>query len=332
MNRYARQMILPGVGEAGQSLLAASHVLVVGAGGLGVPALQYLAGAGVGKITLVDPDTVAEHNLHRQPLYRMADIGRPKAEAAAETLHALNPDIQVVPVIDWLDPANAPQLLDGVSVALDCADNFAVSYALSGACLAANLPLVSASALGLEGYVGAYCGGAPSLRAVFPDLPDRAASCETAGVFGPLVGMLGAIQAQMALTLLLGLDPSPLGRVITFDARSWRFGGFRFGGATEPADPLLRFIGPGEISHDDFVVDLRGEEEAPDLAVPHALRAHVDTLARLSEPRKGQRVVMCCRTGMRAWRAARIMQERWPVEIVIAALGDRFPVDRQSSS
>lgn len=332
MNRYARQTILAGVGETGQARLSAAHILIVGAGGLGVPALQYLAGAGVDKITLVDPDTVAEHNLHRQPLYRMGDIGRPKAQVAAEALKALNPDAEIEPVIDWFDPANAPQLLHGVSLALDCADTFAVSYALSDACVEARLPLISASALGFEGYVGAYCGGAPSLRAVFPDLPDRAASCETAGVLGPVVGMLGAIQAQMALTLLLGLDPPPLGRVITFDARSWRFGAFRFDGATEPADPFLRFIGPGEISHDDFVVDLRGEEEAPDLAVPHALRADIETLARLSEPRNGQRVVMCCRTGMRAWRAARIMQERWPVEVVIAALGDRFPVDRQSSS
>lgn len=323
MNRYARQIILPGVGETGQTRLSAAHILIVGAGGLGVPALQYLAGAGVAKITLVDPDTVAEHNLHRQPLYRMGDIGRPKAQAAAETLKALNPETEIVPVIDWFDPANAPQLLDGVSLALDCADNFAVSYALSDACLEARLPLISASALGFEGYVGAYCGGAPSLRAVFPDLPERAASCATAGVLGPVVGMLGTIEAQMALSLLLGLDPSPLGRVISFDARSWRFGGFGFGNAPEPVDPLLRFIGPSQITPHDLAIDLRGPDEAPEPAVPHAMRLSLEELDRLPAPQPNQRLVLCCRTGLRAWRAGRIVQNAWPGPIALTAMGER---------
>ncbi|MEE4346280.1 MAG: ThiF family adenylyltransferase, partial [Paracoccaceae bacterium] len=110
MSRYARQMILPQIGPAGQARLAAAHVLVVGAGGLGVPVLQYLVGAGVGRITLVDGDRIAAHNLHRQPLYRMDQLGRFKAEAAAETLAALNPEVTVTPVTTWLDPANAPAL------------------------------------------------------------------------------------------------------------------------------------------------------------------------------------------------------------------------------
>ena len=321
MNRYARQTILPGVGEKGQSSLAAAHVLIVGAGGLGVPALQYLAGAGVGKITLVDPDKVAEHNLQRQPLYRMGDIGSPKARAAAQALDALNPDTEIVPVLDWFDPAIAPQLLDGVSLALDCADSFAVSYALSDACLEASLPMISASALGFSGYVGAYCGGAPSLRAVFPDLPERAASCGTAGVLGPVVGMLGTIEAQMALSLLLGLDPSPLGRVVSFDARSWRFGGFNFGTAPEPADPLLRFIGPSQIMPDDLTIDLRSSDEAPELAIPHAMRLGFDALESLAAPRPNQRLVLCCRTGLRAWRAAKMVKGSWPGDVVLVAMG-----------
>jgi sulfur-carrier protein adenylyltransferase/sulfurtransferase len=323
MNRYVRQTILPGVGETGQSRLAAAHILIVGAGGLGVPALQYLAGAGVGKITLVDPDTVAEHNLHRQPLYRMGDIGRPKVQVAAEALKALNPETEIVSVPDWFEPANAPSLLDGVSLALDCADSFAVSYALSDACVEARLPLISASALGFEGYVGAYCGGAPSLRAVFPDLPERAASCETAGVLGPVVGMLGTIEAQMALSLLLGLEPSPLGRLVSFDARTWRFGGFSFSTASEPADPLLRFIGPSQITPDDMAIDLRGPDEAPELAVPHAMRIGLDALDDLASPKPNQRLVLCCRTGLRAWRAAKIVQGRWPGDVALVAMGNR---------
>jgi molybdopterin/thiamine biosynthesis adenylyltransferase len=325
MNRYARQMILPEMGEDGQARLARSHILVVGAGGLGVPALQYLAGAGVGRITLVDPDIVAEHNLHRQPLYDMADIGRPKVEAAAERLRRLNPDVEIIPLCEWFDPANAPTLLESCDLALDCADSFAVTYALSDACRLAGKPLISASALGLGGYVGGYCGPAPSLRAVFPELPEQAGSCATAGVLGPVVGMLGTIEAQMAVAVLVGLEPSPLGQVISYDAKTWRFGGFRFDGAPEPDDPLLRFIGPGQIAPEDLAIELRGLGEAPIPAAPHARRLTVDEIDTLPPPEPGRRVVMCCRTGVRAWRAARRLQTRWPGEVVLAALGDRSP-------
>ncbi|MDT8345803.1 MAG: HesA/MoeB/ThiF family protein, partial [Thermohalobaculum sp.] len=162
MTRYARQEVLAEVGPQGQARLGRAHVLVVGAGGLGVPVLQYLAGAGVGRITLVDPDVVSVSNLHRQPLYTTTDAGRPKAEVAADRLAALNPDCVVVPVTARLDPSNAPGLLAGVDVALDCADSFAAAYTLSDACHGAGVPLISASALGLAGYAGGFCGGAPS--------------------------------------------------------------------------------------------------------------------------------------------------------------------------
>lgn len=320
--RHARQEILPGVGPLGQARLAAAHVLVVGAGGLGVPALQYIAGAGVGRITLVDPDRVEETNLHRQPLYRMEDLGRPKAEAAATRLAGLDPAVRIAPRVARLDPLNAPTLVAAADLVLDCADSFAASYILSDACLAAGRPFVSASALGLEGYAGGFCGGAPSLRAVFPDLPLRAATCATAGVLGPVVGMLGAMQAQMALAVLLGLPPSPLGRLVTLDAATWRFGGFRFDGAPEPEGPALRFIARGQIGASDLAIDLRGPVEAPVPAVPHALRLLPEDLAERPAPAPGQRVVLCCRSGLRAWRAARLLQNRWQGEIALAAMGD----------
>jgi molybdopterin/thiamine biosynthesis adenylyltransferase len=150
MNRYARQIILPDIGAGGQARLAHAHVLVVGAGGLGVPVLQYLAGAGVGQITLVDGDMVAEHNLHRQPLYRMDQLGQPKAQAAADALAALNPDVQVTPCAEWLDPANAPAFVSAADVVLDCADTFAASLTLSDTCRDTGTPLITASALALD--------------------------------------------------------------------------------------------------------------------------------------------------------------------------------------
>lgn len=321
MNRYARQMILPEVGSGGQARLRAAHIVVIGAGGLGAPALLYLAGAGVGRITLVDPDRVAAHNLHRQPIYRMSDVGRPKVAAAADALAALNPDVRVTPVQSRFDPTNAAALIANCDLALDCADNFAVSYTMSDACFEAGRPMISASALGLAGYAGGFCGGAPSLRAVFPDLPERAASCDTAGILGPVVGTLGMIEAQMALAVLLGTSPRPLGQMVTLDFASWRIGGFRFDDAPEPA-AALRFIAPSQIGAGDFAVDLRGLAEAPRPAVAHALRLGPAALAQWMPPDPARRVVLCCRTGLRAWNAARQLRARWPGDIAIAACGE----------
>lgn len=324
MSRYARQMVLPEVGAGGQARLGAAHALVVGAGGLGVPVLQYLAGAGLGHITVIDPDGVERGNLHRQPIYGERSMGRPKVEAAAKVLADLNPEVSVTPIVAALDPVNAPDLVSGADVVLDCADSFAASYVLSDVCLAANKPFVTASALGLGGYAGGFCAGAPSLRAVFPDLPERTANCATAGVLGPVVGLLGAMQAQIALAILLGMEPSPLGQVVSFEAAGLRFSGFRFDGAPEPERPL-RFLAPSEIGLDDFVIDLRPPEEAPVPAAAHARRALVDTVAHGELPEPGQRTVLACRTGLRSWAAARRLERVWDGPILLVAMGDPQP-------
>lgn len=308
-------MILPEVGETGQGRLQGARVLVVGAGGLGSPAIMYLAGAGVGALTVVDPDAAETGNLHRQPIHA-GRVGWNKAESARAFVQALDPGLSVTALTHPLTPANAAGLVDGAGVVLDCADSFAVSYVLSDTCLAAGVPLISASALGLSGYCGGFCGGAPSLRAVFPDLPDRAATCATAGVLGPVVGMLGACQAQMALAVLLGLEPSPLGQLVTLGT-GLRWGGFRFDGAPEP-EGGFRFIDSTEIREGDFVLELRGEEEAPHPVHPTALRA--DPAAPPLPPR-GARAVLACRSGLRAWRAARLLAPSHP-EIVLIATGD----------
>lgn len=320
MNRYARQMILPEVGAAGQARLAGAHVLVVGAGGLGCPVLQYLAGAGVGEITLLDPDHVEESNLHRQPLYRMADIGAPKVIAAERHLRAANPALRLNPSVSALDPATAPAAVAAADLVIDAADSFAVTYTLSDECLRQAKPLISASALGQTGYAGGFCGPVPSLRAVFPDLPDTAANCATAGVLGPVVGMIGALQAQMALRILLDLDPSPLGRLVTLDLATLRFGGFDFRGAPEPGDGF-RFIARSDVIASDAVIELRDMAEAPVPAMPQARRIAPDALsdAQLDPAR---RAVLCCRTGLRAWRAARLLRDKGHRNLAVLAAGD----------
>ena len=320
-NRYSRQIVLPEVGAGGQARLAAASVAVVGAGGLGCAVLEYLAAAGVGRLTIVDHDTVEESNLHRQPLYRMSDLGRRKVEAAGAALGALNPDVRVDPRAERLTPANAAALTAAADVVVDAADSFAVTYVLSDACLRVGKALVSASVLGLSGYAGAFCGGAPSYRAVFPELPRQAGSCAESGVLGTAVGVLGTLQAHLTLALLLGLEPSVLGRLISVDLRTLHFGGFSFSAAQEPpAAPA--FIAPEDVAPSDLVIDLRGLTEAPESPFAAAWRVGVEALEQGGPPLPSERrIVLCCRTGVRAWRAARALAARGHRNVALIALG-----------
>ena len=314
MSRYARQTILPQVGETGQQRLARARVLVVGAGGLAAYALPLLAGAGVGHVTVVDDDTVSLSNLHRQTLFTEDDCGQPKAEVAANRCRALNAQITVKARCCRVTPANAPEMIAPVDLVLDCADSYAVSYLLSDLCLARKTPLISASVLGLGGYVGGFCGGAPSLRAVFPDAPDSGASCASAGVLGPVVGVIGAMQAQMALAVLLGLTPTPLGQLVNLDAQTLATSGFRFDAAPEPATGFA-FVAASDLTADDLIVELRGPDEAPVPLHPAARRLGPDQITDTG----ARRLVLCCGTGLRAWRAAETLHRTWPGEIVLVS-------------
>ncbi len=316
--RYMRQTVLPEVGPEGQAKLARASVLVVGAGGLGCPVVHYLAGAGVGRLTIFDHDVVEEPNLHRQPLYAMADIGKPKAEVAGERLRAFNPEIAVEAIVERLTPQNAGRLVTEADVIVDAADSFAVTYMLSDACYTAAKPLVSASVLGLTGYAGAFCGGGPSYRAVFPDVSIDGGTCATVGVLGTAVAVLGSLQAHLALHLLLGLEPSVLGRVITVDARMLAFGGFAFAGAPEP-ERALPFIAPEQVAPGDVVVDLRGLDEAPVSPFAGARRLDVDTIDRLEGT--DARIVLACRSGQRSLMAADRLRQRGFTNVALVALG-----------
>ena len=319
--RYARQSVLPEVGAQGQARLAAARVLVIGAGGLGCVVLQYLCAAGVGQLVVLDPDRVEESNLHRQPLYRMADIGTAKALAAASSLAALNPEVRIEAAVERVTPANASAWCAQADLVVDAADSLALTYMLSDECQRQGKPLISASVLGLSGYAGVFCGGAPSYRAVFPDMPQRAGACAETGVLGSAVGVLGTLQAHLTLALLLRLAPTVLGRLVSVDLATLRFGGFSFARAPEPAEPVLRFIAAPQVRPDDVVIDLRTRAEAPVSPFASALRIEVEQIAAQPLP-SGGRVVLCCRSGIRAWRAARALLQREAREVALIALGE----------
>ena len=321
--RYARQAILPEVGAAGQAHLGAAHVLVVGAGGLGCAVLEYLTAAGVGRLTIVDPDHVEESNLHRQPLYRMSDIGALKVAAARTALVGLNPAVHIEAVAHRLMAGNASRLVGDADLVVDAADSFAVTYILSDACQRSDRVLVSASVLGLKGYVGVFCGDAPGYRAVFPEMPQQAGSCAEAGVLGTAVGVMGTLQAHLVLSVLLKLQPPVLGRMLSVDFRTLHVGSFSFLGAAEPQGFVFSFIDPADVTGNDLVVDLRSLTEAPASPFATALRTDVEALeaARMKLPIE-PRVVLCCRSGVRAWRGARALRAQGHHNVALIALGE----------
>lgn len=322
-DRYSRQTILPEVGAAGQARLQDATVLVIGAGGLGSAVLQYLSAAGVGRVVIVDHDRVEESNLHRQPLYRMSDIGTFKAQAARRALLDTNPGIRIDAVCERFTPANATHWVATADVVVDAADSFAVTYIASDECRRVNKPLISASVLGLSGYVGSFCGGGPSYRAVFPEMPRQVDSCAQSGVLGTVVGVVGTLQAHMVLGVLLGLQSCKPGHLVRVDLRTLRFSDFSFAAAREPGDAALTFIAAEQVADTDVVIDLRSLTEAPLSPIAAALRIDVDALEHADTKLPTQhRIVLCCRTGVRAWRAARVLQQRGHQHVALIAFGD----------
>jgi sulfur-carrier protein adenylyltransferase/sulfurtransferase len=225
-NRYARHLVLPQVGARGQERLKAASVLCVGAGGLGCPALLYLTAAGVGHIGIVEDDTVSLSNLQRQILYKTDEVGTPKATQAAQHLHALNPEVRIETHGVRLVAANALEILSGYDIILDGSDNFSTRYLLNDACLLLSKPLVQGAINRFEGQVSVFCGdNNPCYRCLFPEPPASGTipNCSEAGVLGVLPGIIGSIQANEAIKIILDIGETLKGRFLLFDALSMQF-------------------------------------------------------------------------------------------------------------
>ncbi|MES2773076.1 MAG: HesA/MoeB/ThiF family protein [Bacteroidota bacterium] len=338
--RYHRQTILEELGEQGQQKLLSAKVLVIGAGGLGCPVLQYLAAAGVGTIGIVDQDVVALSNLHRQVLYITSDIGLLKAERAATKLQQMNPDIRVNPYELRLDNKNALDILKAYDIVVDASDNFPTRYLVNDACCLLQKPLVHGAVSQFEGQVAVFNavgeGGkrTANYRDLFPVPPKEGevASCAEAGVIGVLPGIIGSLQAAEVIKLITGIGQPLVNRLQTFNFKTsdWLTLSFQpllETAATQPANPLA-FINTvydwtctsgnvAEINAATFqsllaeegitVIDVReiGEQpllnEIEHLQIPLSqLMDHLDTIT-------GSTIVAVCQTGKRSRQAATIL-------------------------
>jgi len=336
LKRYSRHLLIPEVGLAGQERLRAARVLVIGAGGLGSPVLAYLAAAGVGRIIIVDDDTVDTSNLQRQILYDTADVGALKAHRAAERLRALNPDVAVDALAHRFDASNARELVRLADIVVDGSDSFATRYLVNDACVLEGKPDVYGAIFRFDGQVAVFgMPGGPCYRCVFPESPPEhlVPSCSEGGVLGVLAGIVGSYQAAEALKLLLAIGTPLSGRLMLIDALDARTRDVRV--PRDPACPLcgdaptIREVGTipdrpapstvpeleldaleGVLAAGATLIDVREPHEAALGTVSGALSMPASTLvARMHELDTARSYVIACRVGsVSRWSAMRLQE------------------------
>ena len=342
--RYQRQVLLKELGEAGQQKLLDAKVLVVGAGGLGCPVLQYLTAAGVGTIGIVDDDRIAIHNLHRQPLYATADVGAFKAVVAAVVLQRLNPDVNVKVFNERLTVENAFSLIEPFDIVIDGTDNFATRYMINDACVLLDKPLVYGAILQFEGQVAVFGPSSPTsktggvnYRDIFPQPPreDDVMNCAEAGVLGVLPGIIGTMMASETIKIITGIGTPLYNRVLTFNALHNQFYELQITPREEtasliPANKeafqkmdynwLCSSSGVPEMDVAEFdklvqansidIIDVREQGEKPEVNEFKHQHIPLQQLKDIPEP-ANETVVVFCQTGKRSRNAARLLTEKW---------------------
>ncbi|MDV3244346.1 MAG: molybdopterin-synthase adenylyltransferase MoeB [Nitrososphaerales archaeon] len=341
--RYSRHLVMPEVGAEGQRRFKGSSVVVVGAGGLGIPAAVYLAAAGVGRIGVVDGDVVELSNLHRQFLFSEADMGRPKAELVRSRLLAINPNIRVDARRSKLDSSNALEILGGYDIVVDATDNFPSRYLVNDACVLLGKPDVYASVFRFDGQASVFATkDGPCYRCLYPEPPPSEAvqSCAEAGVLGVVTGIIGAVQANQAIAIILGKGPSLAGRLLLFNGLDTSFNELRI--KKSPGCPAC---GPNPsitklIDYEVFCGTKMGAEAVEGEIDPAGLKALIDTgpkpflldvrepleyqvcrlegakllpldqlRKRVNELDKAGDIVVYCKTGDRSVKAVRLLRD-----------------------
>jgi len=337
-SRYARHLVLPEVGPEGQLALQEASVLVVGAGGLGSPALLYLAAAGIGRIGLIDDDTVDITNLQRQVLHSTSEVGESKAASAERRISDLNPEVIVEAIEGRLDASNALEIIDRYDIVIDGTDNFETRYLIGDACEILDKPWVFGSIHRFEGQVATFNHeGGPNYRDLFPEPPEDglAPNCAEAGVLGVLPGIIGSIQATEAIKVILGIGDSLSGELLVVDALSMRFRTLSFSkdetrevikelrqesvescsSDSDSSSKVMLMISPVEFVQrrdsgwDVFLLDVRRSEEEAIATLPGTgLRVeHTLIPMRMSDIPLDKDIVVYCRSGSRSAAVARYL-------------------------
>lgn len=324
--RYQRQMSLPEITPREQARLGGAHTVFLGAGGLGAPALPYLAGAGVGRITIIDDDAIDLLNLHRQTVYRDSEIGRGKAETMAAYLRALNPGIEIMTETGRLRPgeeAQAERIFAGADLIIDGSDNFTTKSLLNGISVRLGIPLISASVNQWTGQCGIFAGfaaGGPCYHCLFPELPAHARNCNEAGILGTAAGLAGMIQAHLSLLYLLGMESA--GTVLTMDFKTMRITRLALeknpdcpacaGGQAKTAPrekeetPMIEIVPMEELkSRPHLIVDVRTAAEIAADPIPGALHMELTSVpARHGELPGDTLLAFVCAGNVRSVQAA----------------------------
>jgi molybdopterin/thiamine biosynthesis adenylyltransferase/rhodanese-related sulfurtransferase len=339
LTRYSRHILLDAIGIEGQQKLKAARILLVGVGGLGCPAAQYLVAAGVGCVGLVDSDIVELTNLQRQILYTSEDIGRPKVEAAAHRLRAMNPMSEIDALNLRLNACNADQLVDQYDLVIDASDNFATRTIVNQACLTLSKPLVYGSVYKFEGQVSIFVPGhGPCYSCVFPEVDDSASirNCSELGVIGALPGIIGTMQATEAIKYLLGIGLSLQNRLLHFDALTMRWDEFGTAkradcsacaaestrsdaafGAESGVEPQIsvKALLPVELqkmrqaNQPHLLIDVRTENESSICKIHGSILIPLSELnRRIGELPRQIPIVLMCKTGVRSLSAAKLLQ------------------------
>jgi sulfur-carrier protein adenylyltransferase/sulfurtransferase len=325
---YSRQILLKDVGAAGQAILGQSRVLIVGAGGLGSPVLQYLAGAGVGFLGLVEADVLHASNLHRQPIYALAEVGRPKAALAAAAVAKLNPTVQVATHAERFGPDNALRLVREHDVVVDCTDNFRTKFLINDAAVLAERPAVFASVYQYEGQLQVYrpLASHACLRCVWPDATadGLVGNCAEAGVLGPVPGTFGSLQALLTLKILLKLRGQLEGELLLMDFATFTSTKLKAPRRRECVAPRCALVRELERDDADLEVAYSSLEEAAlafqliDVRTPQEFAAqptaarHVPVAALLADPAAlagKARYLLVCASGKRSLAAARELRK-----------------------